>query len=101
MSLRQHLIDRRLPRSLVELYFLRRTQQRVFEELLQARQFRNKRKGRVNESPEVSRLMKTKVATLQELEASFPKEYPVRLKHLLGRGPETKHGVLYASGEDK
>lgn len=68
---------------------------------MRARKARDKRKARANENPGVSQLLEAKVAALQELEASFPKEYPVRLRHLLRRGPEPKHHLLYPSDEAK
>ncbi len=68
---------------------------------MQALKASDKRKSRSNENPEVSLLIEAKVAALQELEASFPREYPVRLRHILGRGPEPMHDVLYPTDEAK
>jgi molybdopterin converting factor small subunit len=86
---------------LIELYFLRRAQQRVFDELVQARKARDKRRGRPKENPETLQLLEAKVAALQELETSFPKEYPVRLRHLVGHGSEPTHEILYPCDEAK
>ncbi|KAF8320603.1 uncharacterized protein EI90DRAFT_3131964 [Cantharellus anzutake] len=87
--------------SLIELYFLRRAQQRVFDEFVQARKARDKRRARPKENPETLQLLEAKVAALQELETSIPKGCPVRLRHLVGHGSEPNHDVLYPCDEAK